>query len=80
MLGQPTHIDHYLVSLSEVLPAELAEYDTPRETVEDTHATVDHGHEYATLTLVQAAAIEAERVVAAVGRKLGLQQHWIDFA
>ena len=40
LLAQPTHIDHYLSSLSEALPAELAaEYDTPRKTVEDEHAT-----------------------------------------
>ena len=77
LLGQPTHIDHYLASLSEALPAELAEYDTPRKTVEDAHATIDHGHGYATLTLVQAAAIEAEKMVAAAGRKLGQQQPWL---
>ena len=35
---------------------------------------------YASLLLVQAAAVDAERSVAAAGRKLGLQQHWIDFA
>ena len=29
---------------------------------------------------MQAAAIAAERMVAAASRKLGLQQHWIDFA
>jgi hypothetical protein len=29
--------------------------------------------------LVQAAAVGAEGGVAAAGRKLGLQQHWIDF-
>ena len=74
-----TYLDHYLASLSEALPAELAEYDTPRKTVEDAHATLDHGRGYATLTLVQAAAIAAERMVAAASRKLGLQQHWIDF-
>ena len=79
LLALPTHIDHYLASLSETLPAELAEYDTPRKTVEDAHATLDHGRGYATLTLVQAAAIAAERMVAAASRKLGLQQHWIDF-
>ena len=39
LLAQATHIDHYLSSLSELLPAELAEkYDTPRQTVEDEHA------------------------------------------
>ena len=74
LLGQPTHIDHYLASLSETLPAELAaEYDTPRKTVEDAHATLGGGAGYATLTLVQEAAIVAERMLAAAGRKLGLQ-------
>ena len=39
LLAQATHIDHYLSSLSEHLPAELAEkYDTPRKTIEDEHA------------------------------------------
>ena len=40
LLGEPTHIDHYLSSLSELLPAELAaDYDAPRKVVEDEHAT-----------------------------------------
>ena len=29
---------------------------------------------------MQAAAIAADGMIAAAGRKLGLQQHWIDFA
>ena len=34
LLAQATHIDHYLSSLSEHLPAELAaDYETPRKTV-----------------------------------------------
>lgn len=80
LLATPQHIDHYLSSLSDTLPAELSEYDTPRKTVEDAHATLDGGDGYATLTLVQEAALTAERSVAAAARKLGLQQHWIDFA
>ena len=81
LLAEPTHIDHYLSSLSEHLPAELAaKYDTPRKTVEDEHAAEDDGRGYATLQEVQAAALAAERKVSAAGRKLGLQQHWIDFA
>ena len=80
LLALPTHIDHYLALLSEALPAELAAgYDTPRKTGEDTHATRALGVGYASLTLVQEAAVAAERMVAAAGRKLGLQQHWIDF-
>ena len=81
LLAEAAHIDHYLSSLSEALPAELAEkYDTPRQTVEDEHATEDNGAGYATLQEVQDAALAAERKVSAAGRKLGLQQHWIDFA
>ena len=81
LLGEPTHIDHYLSSLSEHLPAELAaEYDTPRKAVEDEHATIHGGTGFPTLQAVQDAAEAAERMVAAAGRKLGLQQHWIDFA
>ena len=58
LLGQPTHIDHYLASLSEALPAELAaEYDTPRKTIEDAHATLGVGAGYANLTLVQIVAL-----------------------
>ena len=80
-MDQPNHIDHYLSSLSEVLPAELAEkYETPRKTVEDEHAAEDNGEGYGTLLEVQAAALTAERKITAAGRKLGLQQHWIDFA
>ena len=79
--GQPTHIDHYLSSLSEHLPAELAaNYDTPRESVEDEHAAEDNGVGHASLLEVQAAAIAAERKISAAGRKLNLPQHWIDFA
>ena len=81
LLAQATHIDHYLSSLSESLPAELAEkYDTPRQTVEDEHAAEDNGTGYATLQEVQDAALAAERKVSAAARKLGLSQHWIDFA
>ena len=81
LLATATHIDHYLSSLSELLPAELAEkYDTPRQTVEDEHAGEDNGTGYATLLEVQAAALAAERKVSAAARKLGLSQHWIDFA
>ena len=85
LLGQPTHIDHYLSSLSKALPAELTvDYDTPRKTVEfeDEHATLRVGVGYATLLEVQTAAIAAESMVtvSAAGRKLGLEQHWIDFS
>ena len=81
LLAQATHIDHYLSSLSELLPAELAEkYDTPRQTVEDEHAAEDNGTGHASLLEVQAAALAAERKVSAAARKLGLSQHWIDFA
>ena len=77
LLTQPTHIDHSLSSLSEALPTELADdYDPPRKTVEGDHATQG----YANLQLVQDAAITAKKKVSAAGRKLGLQQHWIDFA
>ena len=55
-------------------------YDTPRKTIEDEHAAEDDGAGYATLLEVQAAALAAERKVSAAGRKLDLQQHWIDFA
>ena len=81
LLGQPTHIDHYLSSLSEALPAELsADYDTPRKTVEDEHATIYAGVGFPTLLAVQTAAIDAEKVVSAAGRRPCLPQHWIDFA
>ena len=80
-LAQATHIDHYLSSLSELLPAELAEkYDTPRQIVEDEHAAEDNGTGYATLLEVQAAALATEMKVSAAARKLGLSQHWIDYA
>ena len=50
LLAQATHIDHYLSSLSEALPTELAEkHDTPRQTVVDEHAAEDNGRGYATL-------------------------------
>ena len=40
LLAESTHIDHYLSSLSEALPAKLVvDYNTPRKTVEDEHAT-----------------------------------------
>ena len=81
MFGQPTHIDYYLSSLSEHLPAELDEdYDTSRKSVEDEHAAEDNGVGHASLLEVQAAAIAAERKISAAGRKLNLPQHWIDFA
>ena len=35
---------------------------------------------YASLALVQEAAVATERRVVVAGKKLGLQQHWIDFA
>ena len=74
LLGQPAHIDHYLSSLFEARPAELTEqYDPPRKTVEDAHATIRNGDGYATLLLVQEAAREVERAVSADGRRLGLQ-------
>ena len=80
-MAESTHIDHYLSSLSEALPAELAvDYATPRKTVADEPATRALGVGYATLQEVQETAVEAKRMVAAAGRKLGLQQHWIDFA
>ena len=67
-------------SLSEALPAELAvDYGTPRKTIEDEHVTQALGVGYATLQAVQDAAVAAERMVAAAGRKMGLQQHRIDF-
>ena len=57
LLGEPTHIDHYLSSLSEHLTDELAaEYDTPRKSVEDEHATIHAGTGFATLQEVQDAA------------------------
>ena len=82
LLGEPTHIDHYLSSLSELLPAELATagYDAPRKVVEDQHATTRNGMGFLTLQAVQETAVEAERSVTAAGRKLGLPQHWIDYA
>jgi hypothetical protein len=81
LLGEPTHIDQYLSSLSELLHAELAaDYDAPRKILEDEHATLRLGVGYATLRVIQEAAMEAERSVAAAGRKLGLPQHWIDYA
>ena len=41
LLATATDIDHYLSSLSELLPAELtADYETPRKTVKDEHATI----------------------------------------
>ena len=81
-MGCPNNtIDHYLCSLSEALPAELlAYYETPQKTVEDEHATIHAGRGFPTLLDVQAAAIAAERMVSAAGRKLCLPQHWIDFA
>jgi hypothetical protein len=81
LLAVSTHIDHYLSSLSELLPAELAaDYETPRKTVEDEHATIHDGTGFPSLQAIQAAALAAERMVSAAGRRLGLQQHWIDFA
>ena len=57
LLAQATHIDHCLSSLSEALPAELAEKcNTPRQTVEDEHAAEDNGAGYATLQEVQDSA------------------------
>ena len=44
--------------------------------MEDNHAIED----YANLQLVQEAAILAEKKVSAASRRLGLEQHWIDFA
>ena len=53
LLALPTHIDHYMASLSEALPSELtADYDTPRKTVEDEHATRALRVGYASLALV----------------------------
>ena len=76
LLQETGHIDHYLGSLSKALPAELTErYGPPRKTVEDAHATINDGTGYRTLELVQEAAMEAERAVSAVGRRLGLPQH-----
>ena len=66
LLAVSTHIDHYLSSLSELLPAELtADYETPRKTVEDEHATIHDGRGFPTLQAVQDAALAAERMKAA---------------
>ena len=81
LLGEPTHIDHYLSSLSEHLPAELAasttrrgrqwRTNTPRSTM---------GEDMPPCRQCRMQHEAAERMVSAAGRKLGLQQHWIDFA
>ena len=53
LLAETTHIDHYLASLSELLPAELAaDYDTPRKVVEDAHVTTHDGRGFVTLQAV----------------------------
>ena len=53
----------------------MKDYEPPRKTVEDDHATEDEGKGYKALTTVQLAARTTELKVSAVDRKLGLLQH-----
>ena len=81
LLQLPGHIDHYLSSLSPDLPAELAgDYEPPRKSVVDEHATCNNGTGFATLQRVQTAAIDAERMVSAAARDRQLPKHWVDYA
>ena len=80
-LAATTHIEHFLSSLSPLVPPDLEDsYDPPRKTLTDEHAAENQGAGFASLTLTQARLLVMERPVARAARNLDLDQHWIDYA
>jgi hypothetical protein len=80
-LAATTHLEHFLASLSPLVPSDLEDsYDPPRKTLTDLHAAETHGAGFASLALAQARLLVIERPVARAARNLDLDQHWIDYA
>ena len=81
LLDEPTHIEHYLASLSPMFPAELeADYDAPRKKLTDEHANLHQGRGFATLLRAQNKLLEIELPFARAARTIDLEQHWVDYA
>ena len=50
-LAATTHIEHFLASLSPLVPSDLEDsYDPPRKTLTDEHAAAEQGAGFASLT------------------------------
>ena len=80
-LAATTHIEHFLASLSPLVPSDLEDsYDPPRKTLTDEHAAAKQGAGFASLTATQDRLLVLERPVARAARNLDLDQHWIDYA
>ena len=80
-LAATTHIEHFLASLSPLVPSDLEDsYDPPRKTLTDEHAAAEQGAGFASLTATQDRLLVIERPVARAARNLDLDQHWIDYA
>jgi len=80
-LASTSHIEHFLASLSPLVPADLEDaYDPPRKTLTDEHAAEQNGAGFGSLTDCMARMLVLERPVARAARTLDLDQHWVDFA
>ena len=80
-LAATTHIEHFLASLSPLVPTDLEDsYDPPRKTLTDEHAAVNNGVGFASLTAAQDRMLVVERPVARAAGTLDLDQHWVDYA
>ena len=59
-----TNIEHFLASLSPLVPTDLEEsYDPPRKTLTDEHAQARHGQGFASLTATHDRILVLERPV-----------------
>ena len=80
-LASTSHIEHFLASLSPLVPADLEDaYDPPRKTLTDEHAAEQNGAGFGSLTDCMTRMLVLERPVARAARTLDLDQHWVDFA
>ena len=80
-LAATTHIEHFLASLSPLVPSELEEsYDPPRKTLTDEHGAEHNGAGFNSLTECMDRMQVLMRPVARAARTLDLDQHWVDVA